>query len=370
MKKASLITCHNIKNYGSVFQTYATTKIFEKKGYIVEVIDYQRPGTDKVGFRKKITSESHLAKKMILRHCFPLVLTISFRKMESVFEIFINKYILLTCESFFTEQELKEKCPDSDVYISGSDQIWNSDINGRIELPYFLTFVPEEKKKISFASSFGKDSLSEWEKQETRRLLERYDVITTREAAGVNIVNSLGLEAIEILDPTLWLRKEEWEQLEEPILAPKRFILIYQLHKNEKMDRYVEKIQREYKIPCLRIDLYYHYVVKAGRHIICPRPGQVITLIKNAEYIVTDSFHMTVFSILFQKQFVTIISKNSFGDRIYNILKWLELESRILNDYEDYKTLALKINYENCNNLLETKKQELELWLDEMLKKM
>mgnify|MGYP000385229853 FL=1 len=159
MKQAALITCHNIKNYGSVFQTYATTVVFKEFGYDVLVIDYQRPGTDNEGFRKKILSESHLAHKPILKYVFPLILKPSFDRMERVFERFIESYVKTTDEKYLSEDELVRNCPDADLYISGSDQIWNSDINGRIERPYYLSFAPQNKKKISFASSFGKTKL-------------------------------------------------------------------------------------------------------------------------------------------------------------------------------------------------------------------
>ena len=184
MKQAALITCHNIKNYGSVFQTYATTMVFKEFGYDVLVIDYQRPGTDNDGFRKKILSESHLAHRPIFKYFFPLILKPSFDKMERVFEKFLELYVKTTDERYLSEDELIRNCPEADLYISGSDQIWNSDINGRIERPYYLSFVPKNKKKISFASSFGKTKLRDEEVEENKKLLSQYSWISTREQSS------------------------------------------------------------------------------------------------------------------------------------------------------------------------------------------
>jgi len=134
------------------------------------------------------------------------------------------------------------------------------------------------------------------------------------------------------------------------------------------MDKYIGILQEKYGMPCLRVDLYYHYVVKKGKHVICPTPGQFISLIKNADYIVSDSFHMTVFSIIFNKKFISIYSQNSFNDRIANILKWLDLEDRHLEQYNDYSTIDKNINYTVVNKLLDTKNQEMRSLLNEKIK--
>lgn len=367
MKKAALITCHNIKNYGSVFQTYATTKIFEKHGYGVTVIDYQRPGTDDRGFRKKILGESHLARKPIIGKLFPLILLPSFSKMEKVFSTFLRKKVRLTGKTYLSENELKEDCPKAALYISGSDQIWNSDINGRIERPYYLSFVPDEKKKISFASSFGKTELRSEEEEENRTLLGRYKWLSTREQSGVEIIKNLGLDADAVLDPTFWLNREQWDELAELVKTPQHYILVYQLHQNAEMDQYVRKLENVYGMSCLRIDLYYHYMIKAGKHIVCPTPGQVITLIKNADYVISDSFHMTAFSIIYNKLFLSIFSEGSFNDRIANILNWFGLENRLLKAYSDFTTLKENIDYDEVNLRLNRKRKDMQTLLNQKL---
>ena len=367
MKKAALITCHNIKNYGSVFQTYATTKIFKKYGYDITVIDYQRPGTDSRGFRKKILGESHLAQKPIIGKLFPLILAPSFSRMEKVFSKFLIENVRLTRKTYLTENELIEDCPKADPYISGSDQIWNSDINGRIEKPYYLSFASNEKKKISFASSFGKTELRNDEIKENKELLGRYNWLSTREESGVEIIEGLGLHADAVLDPTFWLSRKEWDELAEPVKTPKHYILVYQLHQNANMDQYIKEIQNEYGMPCLRIDLYYHYMIKAGKHIVCPTPGQVISLIRKADYVISDSFHMTAFSIIYNKLFLSIYSDNSFNDRIANILNWLDLENRHLKSYADFTSLKENINYNEINLRLSGKIDVMKKMLSQRL---
>lgn len=367
MKQAALITCHNIKNYGSVFQTYATTVVFGEFGYDVTVIDYQRPGTDKEGFRKRTLQESNMAKKPVIKYVFPYVLKVSFNKMEGVFSDFLRRYVPTTPKTYLTEKELEQDCPDVELYISGSDQIWNSDINGRIERPYYLSFLSDDKKRISFASSFGKTQLHDDEIAETYGLLSKYQWLSTREPSGTEIIHGLGLNADTVLDPTLWLSKQQWDRLAEPVRAPKRYVLVYQLHNNKAMDQYIKQMEKTCHLPCLRVDLFYHYIVKSGRHIVCPTPGQLISLIKNAEYVISDSFHMTVFSILFNKKFISIYSENSFNDRIASVLKLLDLEDRHLESYEDFGIWKKEIDFDKVNSRLEEQKQRMRTLLGRQL---
>lgn len=341
--------------------------IFQEFGYDVTVIDYQRPGTDKEGFRKKTLSESHMARKPFIKYIFPHVLKASFPKMERVFSTFLQRYVNTTPQRYLTEQELEQACPDADLYISGSDQIWNSDINGRIERPYYLSFVPDDRNKISFASSFGKTQLFDDEKDETRSLLSKYQWLSSREHSGTEIIRGLGLDADTVLDPTLWLSKAQWECLAEPVHTPKRYVLVYQLHNNKEMDQYVKQMEKKYKMPCLRVDLFYHYIVKSGRHIVCPTPGQLISLIRNAEYVISDSFHMTVFSIIFNRKFASIYSENSFNDRIACILKLLGLEDRHLENYNDFDIWKKEIDFGKTNRCLEEEKQQMRTLLEKNL---
>lgn len=116
----------------------------------------------------------------------------------------------MTDKTYYNKEELEKNIPQADIYCTGSDQVWNSEWNEKIEYPFFLDFVPDDKKRISYAASFGKKSLVPEEVEETRRLVNKYQYLSMREISGVDILKKLGRnDGINVLDPTLLLNKKE-----------------------------------------------------------------------------------------------------------------------------------------------------------------
>ena len=160
------------------------------------------------------------------------------------------------------------------------------------------------------------------------------------------------------MDPTLLLESEEWNKICEPTkLDGKEYILIYQLHHNKEMENYIKNLKKHTKLPVYRIHPSLYYGLKPGKFIHLPTPGQFVTYIKNAKYIITDSFHDTVFSLIFNKQFVDILPGKT-ATRIESILKLVGLEDRILRDNNDYSFLNKEIDFENANKILENEREE------------
>ena len=160
------------------------------------------------------------------------------------------------------------------------------------------------------------------------------------------------------MDPTLLLESEEWNKICEPTkLDGKEYILIYQLHHNKEMENYIKNLKKHTKLPVYRIHPSLYYGLKPGKFIHLPTPGQFVTYIKNAKYIITDSFHGTVFSLIFNKQFVDILPGKT-ATRIESILKLVGLEDRILRDNKDYSFFNKEIDFENANKILENEREE------------
>ena len=366
--KIDIITCHNIKNYGSVLQTYATQTILQRLGHDAEFIDYQRPGTSEQEFKHTVLSESNLAKKKFIGKMMPLILAPSFKKMNNVFNTFLKNNICLTENTYYSSEDIIRNMPQADVYASGSDQIWNSSINRRIEKTYLLDFVPDNVPKISISSSFGKQNLDDYEIPVMKRYLFRYMNISVREKSGLHILQSLGItNGYFSIDPTFFLKENEWMKIREPSKHPKKYILVYQLHRNKELDGYVKRLEKYYGISCLRVTLYYHYILKGEKIVVSPTPGQWIDLISNATYVVTDSFHMTAFSIMFHKKFVSFFSEGQYNGRIDNILQTTGLLDRKINDSYNMKLLDNEIDYSNADLVIEEKRKNAIEWLKKVL---
>lgn len=367
-KRAEVITCHNIRNYGSVYQTYATQKILEQRGLDVEFIDYRRPGTDSSEFRQKIIESSSFAKLPVIGKTFKYIAEPSFAKQDEAFSKFLHDHINLTSKSFYSNDELAKDCPGGDLYVSGSDQIWNSFINEGLEVPYLLGFTPQNAKRVALSSSFGRDGLENWEKKPMREYLSRFDCISTREKSGVNILSSLGIDhGFASIDPTLIVDPAEWSRLENGMVRKNPYILLYQLHPNNQLKKYLKKVQRETGLDVVEVSFYYHKVHFGYDHSIIPSPEAVLSLIHNASYVVTDSFHMSVFSILFNKQFCVACSPNSFNTRIENLLEVCNLNSRKITDYTNARSLYASIDYESVNQKVAIERDRANKWVDRAL---
>lgn len=355
--KIDIITLHRVVNYGSVLQTYALQEVFKDKGNEVEIIDYYPERLHIMGMTKRIKDKSEKLKNNILwRNLCRIIMFPSYIMRFWVFRKFLKKYINLTPKTYYKAEELYDDIPEADIYCTGSDQVWNSGWNEKIETPFFLDFVPANKKRFSYAASFGKSSLEEWEKKQTKEMLSKYSDISMRELSGVKILEELGLKGINVLDPTLLLNKKEWMKIASNKYKDKRYVLVYNLNRNKKIDKYVEKLAKEKNLEIFYISYALHEVIKKGKMKCNVCVEDFLALIANAQYVVTDSFHATAFSINFNTQFM-IVFPEKYSTRVESILKVTGLESRIVKDYLNISLADEKINFENANNKLEEQRR-------------
>ena len=254
MKKVDIITLHRVVNYGSVLQTYALQEKIKEKGFEVETIDYYPERLHLFGMLKRLKNKKEILRKNpIVRFGAQCVIFPSYVQRFSMFKKFLKKYIKMTDKTYYNKEELEKNIPQADIYCTGSDQVWNSEWNEKIEYPFFLDFVPDDKKRISYAASFGKKSLVPEEVEETRRLVNKYQYLSMREISGVDILKKLGRnDGINVLDPTLLLNKKEWLKIASSKYNSKNYVLMYNLNRNKKIDKYVEKLARE-----KNLDIYY-----------------------------------------------------------------------------------------------------------------
>lgn len=366
--KISFITCHNIKNYGSVLQTYATQTLLENMGHEINVIDYRRPGTDDDEILETRMKLSRLSRIPIARTVFRLILTPSVNRTIQVFGGFLERYIHLTERIYRSNEELSENIPEADLYITGSDQVWNSHINKGIEYPYFLAFTPENARRIAFSASFGLNELPDHEKAETKRLLQRYEAISVRESNALPILEDLGIrDGKHVLDPTFMLPRKQWLELADYSAVPQEpYVLVYQLRANSQFDKYVLDFSKEKKIRIVRINYYYHNAIKNKGCITCPTPNEVIGLIDRADYVLTDSFHATAFSIMLHKKFKTILP-DYFTGRIHSILQKVGMQERILTSFEDFDSIDEDVDYDRVDSVLDGEREETYSWLSDAI---
>ena len=257
--------------------------------------------------------------------------------------------------------------------MTGSDQVWNPVASSSIE-PYFLTFAPTEKKKISYASSFGVNFIDERIKKKMGEWLSDYTSIAVRENSGISLIKLLsGKEASWVIDPTLLLTKKEWQavSVDYPHM-PQRYVIVYDLAESIAIDKLALKIGQERNIPVYRIcKRAYGMKKKVGIvNILDAGPAEFLSLIAHAEYVVTNSFHGTAFSINFETPFFTVLSNQKKNNsRMESLLGLVNLKNRIILENKLIESIdtASPIDFETVHNLLKIKKIESEAYLKSSL---
>lgn len=319
--KIGIITMHKVLNFGSALQAYALQQTLFGLGFDNEIIDYQFPSVShsKQTIKKRINGFFVYLRNAIMG--FP-----NEKKISKFQNFYQENYILSS--SRYNEKSIKANPPLYDIYMTGSDQVWNPK-HVKDDTNFLLAFAPSGARKVSYASSFATSVLPEQYVSIYRKYLSEYNVISVREISGVEMVKYLtGKNATVCCDPTLLLDKEEWNVLEakSDLKIKKKYILVYALY--YMFDPYPELlniinyVQKKLSLQVIYLNgrkedaiRYNSKVYKSGG------PEDFLRLIKNAEFIITSSFHGAVFSILYNKPFMGIVRDNNSADsRISSLL--------------------------------------------------
>lgn len=329
--KVSIITYHDEDNYGATLQAYATYRAVKELGHTPEIINLHMRHKD------SLPSKILFALK---RHRFN-----SFRKKNMP-----NKTRLYT-----SVEQLKKNPPESDVYLVGSDQTWNPTISKEYALAYFLDFGKEEQKRVSYASSFGTSTWVDSEvakKENVKNLLSRFSSLLVREDRAVVICkNEFGLEAKQVVDPVLLF--PSYPELTGKIKQTNNIIVYKILNDPEFYNRAVELGHH------LGCDVRSIGSMRRPKGIESAYPERIekwISNIASAKYVFTDSFHGTVLSLLYHRQFVVYVGDKRKMSRITSLLGMLGLSNRILSSKDSLNAFADKlttlIDYEQVDAVL------------------
>lgn len=362
-KKVDIITRHAVANYGSILQTYATQKVFRKLGYDSEIINYVRKdeqGKNIALANLKSNRNKKWNKNVLTRLLYKILQIPNYEYSYNCFKKFRSQLLKQTDVFYESLEQLKNNVPEADIYCTGSDQVWTSMGLYQYDEAYFLEFVPEDKACITYASSFGRDEINKDLHENLKRLLKKYSNILVREDSAVDIIENIGLNNVEqVVDPTLLLNREEWEELlnKQKNRENKKYILIYQLQNNKKFDIYAKKLAKKLNLKLIRISPSINGFSKNGNFVYMPNPKMFLNYFKNAEMVITDSFHGTVFSLIFQKKFIDILPPMT-GTRIKSILRLVGLEERILDDYNDFSIIDRKIDFNKVTKILNKQRED------------
>lgn len=330
--KVGILTFHAVSNYGAVLQAYALMRYLRQQGHEVELIDYQ---PEYLMRRYQITAKA-------LLHPITWVKWLkAFR-----FKEFTKKHLKLSSRLYASEGELSAAAGAYDVVITGSDQVWNPEIAKppMVDPAFFLDFVGGDQRRISYAASFGVDSIAEEFHAEVRDLLGRMDAIAIREQSGKDIVCELiGKDAaVEVVpDPTLLL--ESYDDL-APKPSLERYVFVYRVQTSGLIEMVARVASADAGVPLVK-GFNTIRIWKEGAKVVLPDPKGWLGYIKYAEVVVTNSYHGTIFSILFRKKFFTVSLTGKTAKRnarLLFLLQKLGLEDRFIRE-EDLETINQKL---------------------------
>lgn len=365
--KICTITCHRVYNHGASLQAYGLMKYLKNSGHDVEIIDY-RPEYLSNHYRLSNVANPRWEKNRLLKWTY-LTLKLPGRllslRRKKAFDRFDKKYLSITDTCYRTNDELKQKPPAAEAYICGSDQIWNSLHKNGKDPAFYLDFVPSQKIKASYAASFATDSIAEPLKRVVKERVERLDGIAVREKSGVKILKELGIHrAITVLDPVFLLDQTEWDKISSGSYK-EDYILIYDFDNSELIKKIALELKQltGYKIYCVNPGKQ-KYADKMFRYV---GPDSFISLIRDAKFVVSNSYHAAVFSLIYEKDFVIVNRTEAINTRMRDLLDDLNLNSRLTNNEYKIEELLKKIDYSVVKEMIKTKIMSSKSYLDQLL---
>jgi hypothetical protein len=345
MKKIGILTFSQANNFGAVLQAYALAQTLRSLGHQANVLNYRH--NDLEALKRRLSYIKHL------------LLTPRRFYVEQKFKSFRKKYLKLETKIYKDAIAALEK--NYDLFITGSDQVWNTDIT-TYDQTYLLDFVKDKNKKFSYAASFGKECLTQKEAELYKPLLSDFKALSVRERQGADIIKKLtGRDAAINLDPTFLLNKKQWEEI---AILPKEdnYVLMYLFYQPAETISFAQKLsaKKGLKLIGIRKGIKEHYAL--------PTPREFIGYFLKAKYVITNSFHGTAFSINFNKEFFIDLlpPPSKVNSRLEHILKLTGLESRLISNIQaNGETIT---DWTNVNKILDCEREKSLNYLKEITK--
>lgn len=367
MKKVGLITYYG-DNYGGVLQAYALQQMLKANNFDCELIsnEFLDIKTSSKKFEEKFANLtslirhpfSYMEKRNTYRNYSDRIVLKAKR-----FEDFRNKNLTIRKTGYNSYEEYVNKPPKYDVYLCGSDQIWNPNLycdNGF----YFAGFAPDNALKISYASSVGVSTVNQKQADFMAPLLNRFDVISTREQKGAEIINSISDKTAKVvLDPTLLLNADDWSKVAAPRMFDEPYVFCYLFGERDYVAEVKKKVKELTGMKLVSVPFVPRELSSDDEKVFDAGPAEFISLIKNASLVLTDSFHATAFSINLKTPFISLCrfdksDKKSMNDRLVTILNMVDLSDRLVDANDSVsEDFLYDVDFEKAHIRLEKQRQ-------------
>lgn len=364
--KIGILTFHFSNNYGALFQAYGLRNYLKELGHDVEFINYQPEYLEEGGEIKL----SNLISKATLKIIYLKLVKIKEKyfgnkQKEKYFKDFKKEFLGIDeTKVYKTKKELENANLYFDLLITGSDQVWNPSEQYGIDPVYFLDFKTSNLniRKISYAPSFGKDNIDKKYKDEIGKLISKLDNISIRETSGQSIIeNLISKKPTLVPDPTI-LVSDYKKVMNKYDVEENDYIFCYYLRSRENIGEIAEYISQKDDLQVYSPHNPHRRWKEIGQTVY-PGPREWLYLLFNSKFVITNSFHGTMLSILLNKPFIVVGigsgEKSKYNERAMNILKQCGLEDRFITKFDSKKIDKLKkenIHWDNVNKKMKNLK--------------
>lgn len=361
------ITCHDVYNYGASLQAYALQTFLLENGHNVEIIDYlpkykkfyQVFKANSSGFLGKVYKKIPFMEPLcaIVQH----ISWIRFVPQIIRFKQFKRNHLICTNCTYSSIEDFDANKVEADIFIAGSDQIWNTAFQNGLDPVYYCLFEPERSKCISYAASFGISSIPKEHEEFVTNALSHFRKLSVRENSGVKIIESLGYTAENVLDPVFLLTKEQWSKILKSRHIREKYILLYDFSNGDKrLELLAKKIAKERSLKIFSLNTKRDYIDK----VFCEcGPIEFIEMIIGADIIISNSFHATAFSVIFEKDFYTLpLLGHGNSSRMKDLLKKIRLSDRYVENVETVEVNS-HVDFSEVSKLLAVEIDKSQQWL-------
>lgn len=348
MKKCNIVTFHYAHNYGAVWQAYALCKYIQDMEADCKILDYIPPE------EQKYCDTPYIATKGIKALVYNILAMLHANELKRGCEKFTEfRRCCLNCtERVGTKADIETVTSGVDIFITGSDQVWNCE-NG-ISQMYFLDFVKEGAVKSSYAASIGTNVVEKEYESDFFDKLKRFDYLSVREKTAQQYIQSnVNIEVHEHIDPVFLLKKDDWQKIEKKYEVHCKYILVFSLGKSPKIDEVVRVVKQQRGVKAIEVCISGVGTGGADKRLYDVGPSELLYLIRNAECIITNSFHITAMSVIFHKDFYAV--PKNYTTRITDLLDKLGLDDRSILE-ETELVGDVKVTYEGVDAIIENER--------------
>jgi len=328
--KILTITLHSSQNSGSALQAFALQNFLESKGYDTQIIDY-RP--------KYVSAGKNKLRVMVGKVLFfPYYISRTLK-----FSSFVKTYMKLTNKRYRKYKQLADNPPNANIYITGSDQLWNYSYECGRDDAFYLKFV-KNGRKMSYAVSIGRENVPESEIKWISNNVSDFDFVSVREKTSQALLQNNGvLNVSHVCDPTLLVNEKEYRKM-TPNVDYGKYVAVYLVNKSDLLDDLVVNLKDRFGYKIIQLG-GFSKKCKCDIHLKDMGPCEFLGLIANAEFVIASSFHATIFSHIFKKKFAVLLPESN-ATRMEQFLEITNLNDRNIKDKSDIENTLKEIDYD------------------------